>query len=88
VGVRLSNDHGTEGNMAENLNDFDELFKITCGNCGASAPVQDWSKTSTGPMPPGEFQYPSCRFAFKRQRKENSKAWEKLIELVPTQAQL
>lgn len=70
------------------MSDIDDLFKITCGHCGKSAPVHDWTHTSTGPMPHGEFQCPSCRFAFKRQPKPKAKSWDKFIELVPTQAQL
>lgn len=42
---------------------------ITCGRCGQSADVDDWTRTELGgALPDGHFQCPNmaCNFAFER----------------------
>lgn len=66
------------------MDSLDSLFTITCGACGATAPVLDWTAAPiTGDLPRGTYQCPSCHHAFKRQAAESPKPWEKDIQLKP-----
>ena len=41
--------------------------KVTCGDCGHQADINDWTATPIyGDLPRGEYQCPSCGVAFKR----------------------
>lgn len=70
------------------MTDSSDLFRIECGACKTSHPVDDWCRTATGPMPEGEYQCPKCRMAFKRAPKANRKSWDKFVELVPVEGRL
>ncbi len=62
---------------------LDELFRITCGECRTTNQITDWTQDAFGRLPAGEFQCPACGHAFRRQRKEPRKPWEKFVECVP-----
>lgn len=60
------------------MDNIDELFTITCGKCGKTAPLIEWKpwhRDST-------FQCPGCGYAFRRVRKKGRKPWEPFVELV------
>lgn len=41
---------------------------IICGYCGHRADMGDFCSTVTGELPPGEFQCPHCRRAWRIER--------------------
>ena len=43
-----------------------DAITITCGDCGAVAPVEDFTRTIFGELPPNVIQCPSCRKAWCR----------------------
>lgn len=44
---------------------------VTCGRCGHQADVDLWTRTTVqGELPPGQFQCPGCRLAFRRKEVE------------------
>jgi hypothetical protein len=59
---------------------------FTCGNCGRSASVDEWSnRPVTGPLPKGHHQCPHCQCAFKRvpNPERAIKSWAPPITLEP-----
>lgn len=45
----------------------DSGMTLTCGKCGHEADIDLWTTAEiSGRLPVGQFQCPSCRFAFRR----------------------
>jgi hypothetical protein len=63
------------------LPDIDALFTITCGHCGATNPVAQWTQTALCPVPHGTYQCPRCRWAFRRVYQPKHRPWEPAILL-------
>ena len=46
---------------------MNELYTITCGKCGKTAPIDNWTnRPLSGELPAGTFQCPHCQWAFRR----------------------
>jgi transposase len=43
------------------------MMKITCGDCGHVADINDWTRTAVyGDLPRNHYQCPNCGTAFER----------------------
>ena len=42
-------------------------MSITCGQCGATSTIDEWTTTAVaGELPRNMYQCPKCRYAFER----------------------
>lgn len=73
----------------------DSHITITCGRCRVASPALSWTERPiSGDLPAGEYQCPSCGYAFRRVRapeamRQIDGEWKyQPIDLVPIASRL
>lgn len=41
-------------------------INITCGNCGATNDIEEWTTRNDVPLPPEQYQCPNCNITIER----------------------
>ena len=51
-------------------------MNVSCPTCGKTASIEAWTERPiTGQLPPGQFQCPSCNYAFRREESGKTTVW-------------